>query len=120
MWHSNRSWSLQTIDSRERLAFKLAHLTWTSCQAFQVDGYIFANDSTGPDGAQEYAILRPIPDELKLVQIETVTFSWCSEVKALELIVQACIGNFDANRFEEIARSRFQTDAEHGRCPFCG
>jgi len=58
MWHSNRSWSLQTIDSRERLAFKLAHLTWTSCQAFQVDGYIFANDSTGPDGAQAP---RPIP-----------------------------------------------------------
>ena len=52
MWHSNRSWSLQTIDSRERLAFKLAHLTRTSCQAFQLDDYIFANDSTGPDGAQ--------------------------------------------------------------------
>ena len=119
MLHSNRSWSLQTIDTRERLAYKLARLTWTSCQAFQVQGYIFANDSTGPYGAQEYAVLRPIPDELKLVQIETITFSWCSEITALELIVQACVGNFDANRFEEIARSRFQTDAEHGRCPFC-
>ena len=96
MLQSNRSWSLQTLDTRERLAYKLAHLTWTSCQAFQVDGYIFANDSTGPDGAQEYAILRPISDELQLVQIETVTFSWCSEIKSLELIVQACIGIFDA------------------------
>ena len=34
MLHRNRIWSLQSIGSRELLAYKLSHLTWTSCQAF--------------------------------------------------------------------------------------
>ncbi len=119
MLHRNRTWSLQSIGGRELLAYKLSHLTWTSCQAFGLEGYIFANDSTGPDGAQEYAVLKASKDLNQLVQIESVTFSWCSEERSLELVKQTCFGDFDHQLFEEIARSRFQTDAEHGRCPFC-
>ncbi len=119
MLHRNRIWSLQSIGTRELLAYKLAHLSWTSCQAFGLEGYIFANDSTDPEGSQEYAVLKAYGNSSHLVQIESVTFSWCSEQRSLDLVKQACIGNFDHQRFGEIARSRFQTDAEHGRCPLC-
>jgi hypothetical protein len=119
MLHRNRIWSLQAVDGIERLAFKLSNVTWTCCQAFELKGYIFANDATSADGAQEYAILRATQDCPELIQIECITFSWCTEERALELIEAVCGGDFDADGFCKVARDRFQTMSEHVSCGHC-
>ncbi len=121
MLHSKRIWRLVAVESPEMLAQKLTQITWTGCSAMELRGYLFANDSTSPDGAQEYAILKPHGSGRELVQIESVTFSWCREDRALELIRQICAGEFDAfaSEYGRVAWSRFQTAAEHGFCGLC-
>ena len=121
MLHNKRIWSVVGIESQDVLAQKLAQFTWTGCSAMELQGYLFANDSTSPDGAQEYAILKPHGDGRDLVQIESITFSWCKEDRALELIEEICAGKFDGFAFEHgrVSRSRFQTPSEHGYCGLC-
>lgn len=119
MLHRTRIWSLQSIDEAERLAYKLSNISWTCCQAFELKGYIFANDSTSEDGAQEYAILRATRECPELVQIESITFSWCTEERALELIKAVCSGDFDGNGLGMVARIRFETAFEHCFCIHC-
>ena len=50
MLHKNRVWSISHVCSADELATKLAQFTWTGCLAFQLNQFIFANDSTSPDG----------------------------------------------------------------------
>jgi len=119
MLHRTRTWSLQAIDEAERLAYKLSNVSWTCCQAFALKGYIFANDATSADGAQEYAILRATRSCPGLIQIESITFSWCTEERALELIKAVCAGDFDGNGFCQVARDRFETVSEHSFCMHC-
>lgn len=61
MLHKTRAWSLSTVETAEELAVKLTEMTWCGCSAFKLPDapYIFVNDSTSADGAQEYAILKP-------------------------------------------------------------
>ena len=64
MLHSKRTWCIAPVSDAEELARKLTELTWTGCTAFELEGYLFLNDSTSLDGAQEYAVLkRPAPGE---------------------------------------------------------
>jgi len=120
MWHKKRIWSVHPAESAEMLAQELTELTWTGCQAFSLGGYILANDATCADGAQEYEVLRPDPDDTsRLLQIESITFSWCSEEHALELLQKMLRGEFDLYVLAHVARSRFQTPELHGVCPLC-
>ncbi len=119
MLHRTRIWSLQAIDEAERLAYKLSNVSWTCCQAFELKGYIFANDATSADGAQEYAVLRATRDCPELIQIESITFSWCNEGQALELIKAVCAGDFDSNELGKVERIRFEATSEHGFCIHC-
>ncbi len=74
MWHSQRHWSLVTAESAEKLAHQLTEFTWTGCQAMQLGRYVLANDATSPDGAQEYGVLQPDPEDgSRLIQIESIT-----------------------------------------------
>ena len=75
--------------------------------AFELHGYLFANDSTCADGAQEYAVLRTSVDNDSLKEIESITFSWCSERRALELIHQVCSGDSDGANYGLMERERF-------------
>jgi hypothetical protein len=119
MLHSQRDWYLQAIGCPENLAYKLAHCTWTGCTAFELEDYIFANDATCADGAQEYAILKPSHDGSSLVQIESITFSWCSEERALEMIREIIAGTFNLQSYGTVDRGRFSTPSEHGTCYLC-
>lgn len=120
MLHSKRIWTLSTVASAEELAHKLIHYSWTGCQAFQLGGYLFANDSTSADGAQEYAVLRPsAADGNELVQVDSITFSWCTEVNALEIILRIIAGDYDSIVYGSVSRSRFQSASEHGVCWLC-
>jgi hypothetical protein len=120
MFHRNRTWCLSEAEFAEDLAKKLTELTWCLCAGFTVKGhpnYLFLNDATSPDGAQEYAILKR--DCERFVQIESITFSWMDEAKALEYIRRTFTGEFDTSDFAHEVTLNLQTPAEHGRCPFC-
>lgn len=119
MLHSKRNWSIAPVATAEELAQKLVHYTWTGCQAFQLAHYLFANDSTSAGGTQEYAVLKASSDGSELVQIESITFSWCTEVKALELILQILSGEFDSIAYATVSRSRLCPVSEHGVCELC-
>ena len=119
MLHKKRIWSLTQIDSAEELAIKLFQVTWTGCQAFLLNQFIFANDSTSADGAQEYAVLRPSSSSECLEQIESITFSWCSESRSLELIRFILTDGCDLVAWCHLPRRQFQTAQEHGNCCLC-
>lgn len=118
MLHSNRIWVVVDSEGAERLAHQLTQYTWCGCNGFRLSNYIFVNDSTSADGAQEYAVLRP--DENDYAQIESLTFSWMSEDHALGITQRVLAGEFDHEVFgERIERRRLQSPAEHGRCHLC-
>lgn len=118
MLHRRRFWRLTSITSPDELAHKLTQYTWTCCTAISFAGYLFANDATSADGAQEFAILKPANDG-SLIQIESITFSWCSEERALALIQQIVRGDFDSHHLGVMSSELFQTSKEHGLCHFC-
>jgi hypothetical protein len=119
MLHRRRRWFVTEVESGEELAEKLTEMTWTGCQAFRVRGspYLFANDSTSPDGAQEYTILMPSGTRLK--QIESITFSWCTPEKALRYVRQILAGRYDGYDYGEVEAERFLGQDAHGTCHLC-
>jgi len=119
MLHRNRVWSVTDVVSPEELAHKLTQQTWTGCSAFRLGQYLFANDATCADGAQEYAILRQFFRPGILVQVESMTFSWCRESRALELINQISSNHFDSQLLDRVRAGRFQTPEEHDFCSLC-
>ncbi len=119
MLHRSRFWSVVDVAVAEALAYKLTQQTWTGCTAFRLGTYVYTNDATGPDGAQEYAVLRSFTRSDLLVQVETITFSWCSEDRALALIQQINANEFDSQLLAKVPAIRFQTAAEHGSCHLC-
>src|SRR6266446_8208706 len=95
MMNKNRRWCVAQAVSPEQLAQDLTERTWTLCTGFQFGSYLFLNDSTSEDGAQEYAVVL-INDE-DFVQIESITFGWCSLEQALHYVLDALLGKMDAS-----------------------
>ncbi len=117
MFHSQRRWCVAPVENAEVLAEKLTEQTWTLCTAFSLQGYLFLNDATSEDGAQEYAVLKVA--EAAHIQIESITFSWCTRERALELIRQVLAGKFDAAGMYGPVKPKLDTPEAHGRCPLC-
>jgi hypothetical protein len=112
MFHCRRRFSVADVASAEELATKLTEQVWTLCTGFRFGGYLFLNDSLSPDGAQEYAVVR----ESDSVQVESITFGWCTRDRALRLIE-----NIVAGRCHEsygCATNPIEPSASH-RCPAC-
>lgn len=117
MLHTKRRWCVAPVASAEVLAEKLSEHTWTLCTAFQLGGYLFLNDSTSEDGAQEYAVLKVAA--AAHIQIESITFGWCKPDRALELIREVLAGKYDAAGFYGPVQPRLDTPDKHGRCGLC-
>lgn len=81
MLHRSRRWSLTLVASSHELATKLTEHTWTTCTGFECNGWLFLNDSTSADGAQEYAVVRRDSDG-NARQYESVTFGWMTRAQA--------------------------------------
>ncbi len=118
MMHSKRTWCVAPVDSAEDLARKLTEMTWTLCTAFELEGYLFINDATSEDGAGEFAVVKRC-GEASFLQVESVTFSWCSYEDALEHIRRAITGQDDANDFAKPVTPQLESPEEHGRCHLC-
>lgn len=117
MWHNQRTWQVFAAASAEWLAEALTQSTWCGCNAFTLEGYLFVNDATCADGAQEYGVLRKKGE--RYVQIESMTFSWMTPETGLELIRSVLAGQYDEQRYGFIENDRIQTPGRHGRCHLC-
>jgi hypothetical protein len=93
MMFKNRRHYIGDIDTAEQLAEKLTQHSWTLCTGFRYAGFLFLNDSTGEDGAQEYAIVR----ETDRMQVESITFGWCDQARGLEHIRRLEAGTLGAD-----------------------
>jgi hypothetical protein len=118
VFHRTRRWCVTPVASAEELAEKLTEHTWTLCTAFSLGGYLFLNDATSEDGAAEFAVLKMTTAGVH-IQIESITFSWCTRERALELIRQVLAGAFDAAGMFGPVKPRLDTPEQHGRCPLC-
>lgn len=117
MLHRTRIWTIAIETSAEALAERLTQHTWCCCNGFRLEDYLFVNDATCADGAQEYAALKLRGD--RYVQIESLTFSWMTQEQAFDIIRQVLAGRFDHEQYDVVEMRRMQTLAEHGRCHHC-
>ena len=82
MLHKNRCWRITDVDDVATLSEYLTQRSWTLCTGFRHRGVLYLNDATGPDGAQEFAIVR----EADSVQVESWTCSWMSAERCAQMI----------------------------------
>lgn len=119
MLHQNRRWSVTEVGGAEELAAKLTETTWCCCAGFSLGGYLWLNDATGPDGAQEYAVVKRAGTSRPAMQVESITYSWCTYEQALESIERTLAGDDDGNSFRRPVAPRLETPEEHGSCGHC-
>lgn len=119
MLHRDRRWVVQEAESPEQLAHDLTERTWCGCNGFKLSGYLFLNDATCADGAQEFAAVKRAGPDGKMLQVESITFSWCSYDSALKLIRQVVTGEYDDPDYAAVIEPRIETPEEHGRCHLC-
>lgn len=122
MMHKRR-WVVSVVPTMEQLAEMLTQRTWTLCSGFSVDGhpdYFSLNDATHEDGAAEFTIVSGGMSGPH-VQIESITFSWCSIDSALDYIRKALAGEYDASSFAHALDlvGRLDPPERHGRCHLC-
>lgn len=117
MWHKKRTWQVFPAASAEWLAEALTNSTWCGCNGFSLCGYLFLNDAISGDGAQEYGVLRKSGEQF--MQIESFTFSWMTQARALDQINRVLSGQYDAYCFGQVESHRIQTPERHGRCHLC-
>lgn len=115
MLHKKRVWQVRDVTAQE-LADLLVNHTQTCCIGFRCAGYLYLNDSFSEDGAQEYGIIKEATGE----QVESITFSWCSQEKAADYIRRITAGEFDnqARASGIDPKTQVQDPKEH-RCPLC-
>lgn len=117
--HGKRRFCVGSVASAAELARKLTAQTWTLCTCFELAGYLFLNDSTCEDGAQEYSVVKRAGPGDRPLQVESITFGWCAEEQALSYIQQAIRGEMDGNDFARSVDLRLETPDKHGRCDYC-
>lgn len=119
MFHEHRRWAIIKVESDDELAEKLAKYAWTRCTGFELSGYLFLNDATGADGAQEFAVVEIDGDDGQPLQLETITTSWCNKEKALGYIRDAIAGRYDRTEFAHPVPVSWEPIERHGRCHLC-
>jgi hypothetical protein len=123
MLHNNRHWVVGDVATPEDLAQKLTEHTWCGCNGFRVEGteYLFLNDATSGDGAQEYGAIKRLhgTEGARWLQVESLTFSWCTYESALALIRKVLAGEYDQADYAYPVILHLDTPEQHGRCAHC-
>ena len=121
MLHSKRRWVIATVATPEELAQKVTEMTWCCCNGFRIEGtdYLFLNDATSADGAQEYGAVKGSLDGPPWLQVESLTFGWCTYEKALDLIRKVLAGEYDQADYAFPVTLRLDTPEQHGYCSHC-
>jgi hypothetical protein len=119
MLHKFRVWTVQSIGSASMLAYKLTHVTWVGCQAFELEGIIFANDSISTYDPQVWAVLAPAGYHADFIQVDCIDCSRCSEERAFELIETVRNLSPRVHRLDVVSRDRIVSRSEHHLCEHC-
>lgn len=119
MMHHDRHWCVTPVATPEELAEKLTTICWCCCTAFSIEKYVIVNDSTGPDGAQEWGIVKLHGSNGRPLQIESITFGWCDREQTLSHLRRILSGEYDQSEFAHPVEPRLESPEEHGRCPHC-
>ena len=88
----------------------LSERTWTLCSGFYVVGhenYLFLNDSTCEDGAGEFSAIRGGVGAEQHVQIESITFSWCTFDQSLTIHPGRPLRSHGRQRFRPACHTPF-------------
>ncbi len=108
MNHPNRVFSITEVPDLKILAIQMFHDSLSICSGYQLDEFLFLNDSFSEDGKQEFAVLKINDGEL--IQIETITFlNWSFSYRLLELALTAAMdsklnmGSYNELRLEDIS-----------------
>ena len=120
--HSRRRFCVSPVATAEELARMLTERTWTLCSGFYIVGnenYLFLNDSTCEDGAGEFSVVQGGLGAERHVQLESITFSWCTFDRGLAFIRDALAGGMDQNDFAQPVMLRLETPEQHQRCHLC-
>jgi hypothetical protein len=117
MMHKLRHWTVTDVAAPEELAEKLTQHTWCCCSGFRWNGFLFLNDATSENGAQEYGVFRA--DDVTR-QIESWTCSWMKQDGCLAHILELerSWEQFDSWQ-SKITAAQIQTPDQHGRCHHC-
>jgi len=83
------------------------------------DSYLWLNDATSPDGAQEFSVVKKAGPNGRPWQVESITVSWCDYAELLAYVERTLRGEDDQNDFAHEVAPALQTPAEHGRCCHC-
>lgn len=87
MYHNKRRWCVQKVGSADELADKLLGYDWCGCCGFELEEFLWLNDSTAPESVQEYAVLlKPTEEFPDYLQVESITVGWCNRQQLLEII----------------------------------
>ena len=81
MMHTRRKFCVLPVETADELAEKPTAHIWTLCTAFRLTDYLFLNDSTSEDAAQEYAVARATTENGPALQVESITFGWCVDTR---------------------------------------
>ncbi len=116
MIHKHRIFQIvEEVTDIAYLSETLTQHTWTLCTAFRLvpaldaASLLFLNDSFSENSAQEYAVIRDNS------QIESITFSWCSQREAYNHIASLVRGGgVDCGPLEP----RLEPADTH-MCPLC-
>lgn len=83
-FHSSRQWRVEEGLGPLQVATRIASHSWCGCVGFLCEGVLWLNDSTGPDGAQEWAVVRASDGR----QCESITTGWCDKEKDIASILE--------------------------------
>ena len=116
MLHRNRRFVLANVAQAADLLqkFKGPVTTWTLCTGWRYQGWLWLNDSTSENAAQEYAVVR----EADMVQWESITVSWASPDFLRKFIGDLDRGEVEGPFYGQIT-NRIETPEQHGRCELC-
>ena len=122
MFHTKRIWQTpQDVSALtpEEFADTLTQQSWTSCSAWQRNGLAYLNDSTGPDGAFEVAVVEVDESddtELSGAQIESITFGWMDTERAAGYIRELDSGEYESAMNQPVTADLHTAEA---RCYSC-
>lgn len=122
MMHTRRRWSLSEVPDSKALAKMLSSYTYSCCTAFVVvdhPEYLFLNDATSPSGAQEYAVVRGGLGAPYHVQVESITFDWCTTPRAYRYIEETLRGRYDLAAWALPVHVLVELAVDHTECRHC-
>ena len=84
-YHENRKWHVadDVFESFDQIVKWITEYSLTPCSGFRWKGLLWLNDCTGPDGAQEYALVRA--EAFYNKHGLTATLDECERLEALRL-----------------------------------